>query len=57
MISSMHIDNTNNDILIPGEGPTQRLDYSTLTVEAKYRINFTQSGEKFFLKVYVLRKQ
>ena len=57
MISSMHIDNKNNDILIPGEGPTQRLDYSTLTVEAKYRINFTQSGEKIFLKVYILRKQ
>ena len=38
MSSSVHIDNKNKDILIIGETPTQRLDDTTLTVEAKYAI-------------------
>ena len=38
----MHIDNKNKDILIIGEGPTQGLDDTVLTAEAKYPINFTQ---------------
>ena len=29
------------NILVAGEGPTQRLDDSTITAEAKYPINFT----------------
>ena len=37
----MHIDNKEKDILIPGEGPTQGLDDTTLTAEAIYPINFT----------------
>ena len=41
MNSSMHVDNKNKDILVLGEGPTQELDDTTLTVEAKYPINFT----------------
>ena len=45
MSSSVHIDNKNKDILILGEGLTQRLDDHTLAVEAKYCINFTQSGK------------
>ena len=47
MSSSVHIDNKNKNILILGEGPKQGLDDSTLTTEAKYRINFTQSGKRF----------
>ena len=43
MNSSVHIDNKDKDILIIGEGPTQRLDDATLTAEAKYPINFIQS--------------
>ena len=41
MNSSMHVDNKNKDILVLGEGPTQELDDTTLTVEAKYPINST----------------
>ena len=40
--SSVHIDNKNKDILIHGERPTQRLDDTALTAEAKYPFNFTQ---------------
>ena len=43
--SSVHVDNKNQDILILGEGPTQGLDDSTLTAEAKYPISFTQPRE------------
>ena len=32
------------DILILEEGPIQRLDDITLTVEEKYNIHFTQPG-------------
>ena len=35
MSSSVHIDNKNKDILIIGEGPTQGLDDTILTAEAK----------------------
>ena len=53
MSSSVHIDdNKGKDILIFGEGPTQELDDTTLTAEAKYRINFTQSGKRFVLSVH-----
>ena len=41
MSSSVHVDNKEKDILILGEGPTQGLDDTTLTAEAKYPINFT----------------
>ena len=34
---------------ILGEGKTQGLDDTTLTTEAKYPINFAQSGKKFVL--------
>ena len=48
MSSSVDIDNKNKDILILGDGPTQGLDDETLTAEAKYPINFTQSGKKMY---------
>ena len=49
MSSSVLIDNKGKDILILGEGTTQGLDDTTLTAEAKYPINFTQSGKGFVL--------
>ena len=52
MSSSVYIGNKNKDILILGEGPTQGLDDTTLTAEAKYPINFTQSGKRFVLSLH-----
>ena len=52
MSSSVHVDNKEEDILILGEGPMQQLDDTTLTAEAKYPINFTQSGKRFVLSLH-----
>ena len=52
MSSSVRVDNKGKDILILGEGPTQRLDDSTLKAEAKYLTNFTQSGKTFVLSIH-----
>ena len=41
MTSYVHVDNRGKDGLIPGEGPTQGLDDTTLTAKAVYPINFT----------------
>ena len=38
-------------ILILADGPTRGLDYTTLTTEAIYSINFTQSNRKFCLSL------
>ena len=46
MSSFVHIDNKGKVILIFGEGPTQGLDDTTLTAEAKYPINSTQLGKR-----------
>ena len=51
MSSSVHIDNKGRDTLILGEGPTQGLDDTTLTAEAKDAINFTQLRKRFVLSV------
>ena len=51
MSLSVHIDNKNKNYLILGEGITQGID-TTLTAEAKYPINFTQSGKRFVLGLY-----
>ena len=50
MSSSTHIDNTGKDILILGKGPTQGSDNTTLTIEAKYSINFSRSQRNLLLK-------
>ena len=55
MSSFVHVDNKKKDILVLGEGPTQGLDDTTLTTEAKYRINFTQSGKKILLNLHYNR--
>ena len=49
---SVNIDNKRKDILILGEGPTQGLDDTTLTAEAKYPMNFTQPGKRFVLSLH-----
>ena len=48
----MHSDSKNKDILIFGEAPTQRLDDTKSTAQAKYPINFTQSRKRFVLKLH-----
>ena len=52
MSSYMHIDKKRKDILILGNGPTQGLDDTTLTAEAKYHVDFTQSNRKFVLSLH-----
>ena len=52
MSSSVHVDNKVKDILIHDEGTTQGLDDTILTAEAKYPINFTQSGKRFVLSLH-----
>ena len=52
MSSSVHVDNKYKDILILGEGRTQRLDDTSLTGEAKYPINFTQPNKGFALSLF-----
>ena len=51
MSKSGHADYKGKDILILGIGQTQGLDGITLTGEAKYPINFTQSGRRFVLSL------
>ena len=52
MSSPLHVDNKWKDILVLGEAPTQVLDDTTLTAEAKYPINFTQSGKRFISSLH-----
>ena len=52
MSSSVHIDNENKDILVLSEGPTQGLDDTTLTAEAKYLYNFRQPRKRFTLSLH-----
>ena len=51
MSSSVNIDNKGKDILIIGERPTQWLDDTTLTGEAKFSTNFAQSWKIFVLSL------
>ena len=52
MSSSVYIGNKNKDILFLGEVPTERLYDTTLTAEAKYSINFTQTRNRFVVNSY-----
>ena len=52
MSSSMHTDNKGKDIFILGEVPTQGLDDTTLTVEAKHPNNFTETRKRFVLSLH-----
>ena len=51
MSSFVHVGNKGKDILILSEKPTEELDDTTLTAEAKYLIDFSKSQEKFCLSV------
>ena len=53
MSSSVHVDNKGKDILILGEGLTQGLDDTTLTVEANIPLNLYNQIEDLYL-VYVI---
>ena len=53
MSSSVHVDNKGKDILILGEGLTQGLDDTTLTVEANMPLNLYNQIEDLYL-VYVI---
>ena len=52
MRTSTHIDNKNQDILVLEEGVTEGLGNTILTAEAKYPINLTESGKRFFLSLH-----
>ena len=52
MSPSVHVDNKGKCILILGEGPTQGLNDTKLTAEAKYPNNFTNSGKRFVLRLH-----
>ena len=47
--------NKGQNILILGKVPIQGLDGITLTAEAKYPINFTQSRKRFVLSLHYIR--
>ena len=51
----MNFDDKKKDILILGKGPTQRLDYTKLTAETPYSINFSRSNRKFCLNLHYNR--
>ena len=52
MSSSVHIANKGKDILILGKEPTEGLYSTIFTAEAKYPINFTESGKGFVLSLH-----
>ena len=52
MSSSVHIANKGKDTLILGKEPTQGLYSTIFAAEAKYLINFTQSGKRFVLSLH-----
>ena len=52
MGSAVQIDSKEKYMLILGEGPTQGLDDTTLTAEAKYPIDFTHSVKRFVLSLH-----
>ena len=55
MSSTVHVDNQRKVILILGIGPTQGLDDTKLTAEAKYPINFTKTNERFVISLHFNR--
>ena len=48
----MYLGNRNKNILVLGEGSTQRLNDSTITAEVKYPINFNVSQKTFVLSLH-----
>ena len=52
--TSVHTANKNKYSLILSEVPTKGLDDTKLTAEAKYPINFTQSGKRVVLSRHTM---
>ena len=50
--SSLHIDSRNKNLLVPGDGSTQGLEDATIIAEAKYPIDFIESGKRFVLSLH-----
>ena len=50
--SSVYAGARNKNILVLGKGPKQGLDNSTITAEAKYSINFTESEKRYVLSLH-----
>ena len=50
--SSVHIDTKKKDVLVLGEGPTQGIDYTAITAEAKYSLTFSRSRKFFCLSLH-----
>ena len=53
--SSVHVYNKNKNILILGEWPTEELDDTTVTAEAKYSINLAKPRKRFLLSLHCNR--
>ena len=49
---SSHNGNREKDILIPGKEPTDGLDDTTVTAEAEYSVNITNSRNKICLNLH-----
>ena len=52
MSHSVHVDNKKKYILIPGKGPTQGLDNTTLTAEKMYSLTFAVDNKEFCLSLH-----
>ena len=52
LTSSVHINNKNEDFLIPNEGETQEFDDTTLAIEANHHISFRQPRKRFVLSLH-----
>ena len=48
----MHIDNKRKNSLVLGKGLARGLDNTTLTTEAVYPVNFTESEKRFVLSLH-----
>ena len=57
IISWRHIDTRSEDMLILGEGPTQRLDDTVVSTGAIYSINITRSIQNRMKLYYEGKKQ
>ena len=52
MSSCVYVNNKRKDVLILGEGPTQRLDDTTLTAEANIVLILNTQGKRFVLRLH-----
>ena len=55
--SSVLVDDKKKDTFVLGEDTTQELDDTTMTAEAKFSLNFKESGKRFVLSLHYNKKQ